>query len=46
LKNKEVSHFIASSLGDKLEKSLNSNKIKYTIFSGSVNTFIEQLVKK
>ena len=46
LKNKQVSHFVASSLGDKLENSLNSNKIKYTIFNGSINTFIEQLVKK
>ena len=46
LKNKKVSHFVASSLGDKLENSLNSNKIKYTIYTGNINTFIEQLVKK
>lgn len=43
LKNKKVSHFVASSLGDKLENSLNVNKIKYTIHHGSINTFIEQL---
>ena len=37
---------IPASLGDKLENSLNSNKIKYTIYTGNINTFIEQLVKK
>ncbi len=46
LKNKKVSHFVASNLGYKLENSLNSNKIKHTIYHGNINTFIEQLVKK
>lgn len=46
LKNKQVSHFVAANLGDKLENSLNSNNIKYTIYEGNINTFIEQLVKK
>ena len=46
LKNKKVSHFVASNLGDKLENSLNTNKIKYSIYNGHINTFIEQLVKK
>jgi len=45
LKNKQASHFVAASLGNKLENSLKSHKIKYTIFDGSVNTFIERLVK-
>jgi len=46
LKNKKVSHFVASRLGGKLENSLNSSKIKYTIYNDSINTFIKKLVKK
>jgi len=46
LKNKKASHFVASRVGEKLENSLNSNKIKYTIHNGSINTFIGQLVKQ
>jgi len=42
LKNKQVSHFVAANLGDKLENALNSNKIKYTIFNGSVNAYIQK----
>jgi len=44
LKNKRVSSFIASNVGYKLKNSLNSNKIKYTIYNGTIDTFIEQLV--
>lgn len=43
LRKKKVSHFIASSLGDKLIMSLNSENIKYTIFKGDINTFIKQV---
>lgn len=43
LKNKKASYFIASSFGDKLENALNTNNIKYKIYKGSINTFIESL---
>ncbi len=46
LNSKKVSHMIASNFGDKLTKSLNSNSIKYTIYKGNINTFIEQVLKK
>ena len=45
LNNEKVSHFIASSFGDKLIKSLDSNNIKYTAHQGSINTFIKQVLK-
>ena len=46
LNRKKVSHLIASSFGEKLILSLDSNNIKYTVFRGNINTFIEQAVKK
>ena len=44
--NKKVSHLIASNFGDKLTASLNSHNIKYTIYKGKINTFIENVIKK
>lgn len=46
LKDKKVSHFIASEFGDKLERALDTNDIKHTIYVGSVKMFIEQEIKK
>ena len=46
LKDRKVSYFVASSFGDKLENLLDSNNIKYRIYNGNVNRFIEQLIKK
>ncbi len=46
LRNKKVSHLIASSFGDKLTASLNSHNIKYTIYKGEINTFIENVIKE
>jgi predicted Fe-Mo cluster-binding NifX family protein len=46
LNRKKVSHFIASSFGEKLIISLDSNNIKYTIHKGDINTFIQQVIKK
>ncbi len=46
LNTKNASHFIASSFGEKLVTSLDSNSIKYTIYKGTVNIFIEQVLKK
>ena len=46
IQNKKVSHLIASSFGDKLTASLNSHNIKYTIYKGEINTFIENVIKK
>lgn len=42
LNKKKVSHFIASRFGDKLILALDSNKIRYTIFKGDINTFIKK----
>ncbi|MEA3498767.1 MAG: NifB/NifX family molybdenum-iron cluster-binding protein [Campylobacterota bacterium] len=38
LKKKDISRFVASSLGDKLIDSLDSNNIKYTIHQGDINS--------
>ncbi len=46
LKTKGASHFVASRIGGKLENSLTSNNIKYTIHKGKINTFIQQLKEK
>lgn len=46
LNKKNVSHFIASNFGEKLTISLESNNIKYTIQKGTINTFIQQMIKK
>ncbi len=46
LKDKKVSHFVASEFGDKLKSALDTNSIKHTIYEGSVKTFIEQEIKK
>ena len=46
LNRKKVSHLIASSFGDKLMMSLDSNNIKYTIFKGKINTAIKQIIQK
>jgi len=46
LNRKKVSHLIASSFGDKLIMSLDSNNIKYTIYKGEINTAIKQIMQK
>jgi len=46
LHSKKVSHFIASNFGEKLIISLDSKNIKYTVYKGNVNTFIQQVIKK
>ena len=46
LNTKNASHFIASNFGEKLVTSLDSNSIKYTIYKGTINTFIKQVLKK
>ena len=43
LKEREATHFIAASFGDKLVNALKSNNIKYTASTGSVEKAIETL---
>lgn len=45
LKEKKVSHMIASNFGDKLIKQLRSNHIKYTIRKGGISDVIQSLQK-
>ena len=45
LKDKKVSSFIASSFGDKLKNLLDLNSIKYNVYNGTTNEFIESLSK-
>ncbi len=45
LKEKKVSHMIASNFGDKLIKHLRSNHIKYTIRKGGISDVIQSLQK-
>ena len=45
LKEKKVSHMIASNFGDKLIGHLQSNHIKYTIHKGDINSAIQSLKK-
>lgn len=46
LKDKKVSHMLASNFGEKLMRGLESNKIKYTIYQGDINGAIKSLEKK
>ena len=46
IQDKKVSHLVASSFGNKLIASLNTNNIKYTIYKGTINTFIEEVIKR
>ena len=46
LKEKNATHFIASSLGTKLVEALRSSKIEYTVYTGSVESAVEDLVKR
>ena len=46
LKEKKATHFIASSLGSKLVDALQSSGIGYTVYTGSVESAIEQLRKR
>ena len=45
LKEKKVSHMIASNFGDKLIGHLESNHIKYTLQKGDINSAIQSLKK-
>ena len=45
LKDKKVSHMIASNFGDKLIGKLQSNHIKYTVLNGDINSAIKSLKK-
>jgi predicted Fe-Mo cluster-binding NifX family protein len=45
LKEKKVSHMIASNFGDKLIGHLEANHIKYTIHKGDINSAILSLKK-
>ena len=45
LKEKKVSHMIASNFGEKLIRHLESNHIKYTIYKGNINSAIQSLRK-
>ncbi len=45
LKEKKVSHMIASNFGNKLIKHLRSNHIKYTIRKGGISDVIQSLQK-
>ena len=45
LKDKKVSHMMASNFGEKLMKGLESNKIKYTIYQGDISSAIQSLDK-
>ena len=45
LKEKKVSHMIASNFGDKLIKQLKSNNIKYTVRKGDISDVIQSLQK-
>lgn len=45
LKEKKVSHIIASNFGDKLITKLKENKIKYTLYKGDINSAIQSLKK-
>ena len=45
LKEKKVSHMIASNFGDKLIGYLEENHIKYTLHKGDVNSAIQSLKK-
>ena len=46
LKDRKVSHMMASNFGEKLMRGLESNKIKYTIYQGDINSAIKSLDKK
>ncbi|MEN8148161.1 MAG: NifB/NifX family molybdenum-iron cluster-binding protein [Campylobacterota bacterium] len=46
LKEKKATHFIASSLGTKLVDALQSSSIHYTVYAGSVESAVKDLVKK
>eukprot|EP01156_Anaeramoeba_ignava_P020691 Anaeramoba_ignava/c16884_g2_i1.p2 GENE.c16884_g2_i1~~c16884_g2_i1.p2 ORF type:complete len:120 (+),score=1.52 c16884_g2_i1:545-904(+) len=46
LKSKGVSRFVASRIGGKLENSLISNEISFTIKKGEVDGFIQELKKR
>lgn len=45
LKEKKVSHMIATNFGDKLIGHLHSNHIKYTVHKGDINSAILSLKK-
>ena len=45
LKEKKVSHMMASNFGDKLIGHLESNHIKYTVHKGDINSAIQSLKK-
>jgi len=45
LKEKKVSHMIASNFGDKLIGYLEANHIKYTVHRGDINSAIQSLKK-
>jgi predicted Fe-Mo cluster-binding NifX family protein len=45
IKEKKVSHMIASNFGDKLIGHLQSNHIKYTVHKGDINSAIQSLKK-
>lgn len=45
LKEKKVSHIIASRFGDKLINKLKEHKIQYTLHKGDINSAIESLKK-
>ncbi len=46
LNDKKVSHIIAASFGDKLVTSLRSNNMTYTVYTGSVESAITEIIKK
>ena len=45
LKEKKVSHMIASNFGDKLIGHLEANHIKFTVYKGDINSAIQSMNK-